>query len=354
MRILSSNNEMIIWSFPQTKGFFRTKVIQERQITNLRVIQGDSYIGLTLLDDIVVMNQHRVSNSSYASFGGGGYSPRIGTGSSSSKAWGDIAFIHNGKPFIIFRQIPDPQGVTRLAKAARKRLLEDIKVEEKMNRARLQEEEKRLQQQHKERISLPITSTSNKVITCPRCNNSANTEGSRFCNNCGFKFADAPSSPSSSLIKTIEKNAGKLVTLKLPAYGVKINYPSKWEIDNHPEPPNFIIFKSPIENSSDTLSESVAISSFNTINETPEQVMQGIIIILERENPDFALIESVPTKLAGRQAHRIVCDFGGKRYGSIVTIKKDLAYQITYVAEPSKYDIYLPTVQKMVNSFKIK
>jgi hypothetical protein len=41
-----------------------------------------------------------------------------GAGSSTSRTVGDIAFIHEGKPLFIFRQIPDPQGVARLAKAA--------------------------------------------------------------------------------------------------------------------------------------------------------------------------------------------------------------------------------------------
>ncbi len=130
---MGENTEEVIWSFPITKGFFKKTVVQERQITNHRVIQGDGYIGLSLLDDIVVMNQHRVSDSSYTSVGGGRYTPRIGRGTSTSKTVGDVAFIHKGKPFFIFYQIPDPQGVARLAKAARKSLLEDMKTAEKMN-----------------------------------------------------------------------------------------------------------------------------------------------------------------------------------------------------------------------------
>ena len=102
---------------------------------------------------------------------------------------GDVAFIHKRKPFLIFYQIPDPHGVARLAKAARKRLLEDLKTAEKMNKAQLQEEKRRQQKQQKERISLRITSASNKVTTCPRCS-STNAQGSKYCNNCGFRFAD--------------------------------------------------------------------------------------------------------------------------------------------------------------------
>jgi hypothetical protein len=66
-----------------------------------------------------------------------------------------------------------------------------MKTAEKMNKAQLQEEKQRREQpQQKERISLTITSASNKVTTCPRCSNT-NTEGSKYCGNCGFRFADA-------------------------------------------------------------------------------------------------------------------------------------------------------------------
>lgn len=291
---------------------------------------------------------------------------------SKSRTVGDIVFIYQGKPYIIFRQIPDPQGVVRLAKATRKTLIENMKTAEKMKKARLQEEQRR-QQQQKERISTrKIATTSNKVIiTCPRCS-STNAQGSKYCNNCGFRFADVAkeegtiinqrpsssssvaSSPSSpSLIKTAEQNVDKFTTWELPAYGVKINYPSNWRIGKGQKPSTLVIFQSPKEDPSDILFESVGISSYNITNQMPEQLMQEAINQLGKKHHDFTLIESVPTTLAGRQAHRIVYDAGGKRYMGILTTEKNKAYQVIYVAEPSKYDIYLPIVQKMFDSFEI-
>jgi hypothetical protein len=133
--------EQVIWSNEVTKGFFKKTVVETQKITNYRVIQNLAYVGLGLLDDIVVTNQHRVSESNYTSVGGMRGSPRIGAGKFKSRTVGDIAFIYRGKPHIIFRQIPDPQGVARLAKAARKRVLEELKTAEKMNKARLQEQQ---------------------------------------------------------------------------------------------------------------------------------------------------------------------------------------------------------------------
>jgi hypothetical protein len=115
----------------------------------------------------------------------------------------------------------------------------------------------------------------------------------------------------------------------------------------------FVIFQSPKENPSDILFESVAIASHNITNETPEQLMEGAINSLKKKHHDFSLIESIPTMLAGRQAHRAAFDAGGKRYMGVVTIEKNEAYQLMYAGDPSKYDSYLPILQKMLDSFQI-
>jgi len=73
-------DEQAVWSLSLTKGILKKKLVQNRQITNYRVIQGSGYIGPQLLDDIVVMNKYRDSDSSSTSVGGRRYSPRIGTG----------------------------------------------------------------------------------------------------------------------------------------------------------------------------------------------------------------------------------------------------------------------------------
>ena len=37
----------------------------------------------------------------------------------------------------------------------------------------------------------------------------------------------------------------------------------------------------------------------------------------------------------------------------VLSIKEDKVYLITYTAEASRYDRYLPTIQKMIDSFRI-
>jgi len=344
--------EQVLWHNEVTEGFFKKRVVETQKITNYRVYQNSANIALSELDDIVIMNQHRVSQSDYSSFSSGrGFRTGFVTSKPRSKTIGDLVFIYQGTPGIIFKQIQDPQGIARLAKAARKRVIIDMKAVEKINKAQLQEQLQK-QQQQKERVSSTRrrTTSNSKVTTCQRCGGT-NAEGSRYCNNCGFRFADTnagitnqrPSSaasvvtmsPSSPSIKTSQQDVNSFKTCELPAYGVKINYPSKWRVGKGPTPSTFVIFQSPKENPSDILFESVGISSYDIIAiETLEQLMQGVINYLGKKHHDFTLIESVPTILAGRQAHRIVYDAGGKRYMGTVTIEKNKAYQVIYVAEP--------------------
>ncbi len=209
---------------------------------------------------------------------------------------------------MIFKQIPDPHGIARLAKAARKRVIVDMKAAEKISKAQLQEQQK----QQKERISSRIRTSNNKVIMCARCG-STNSKSSKYCNNCGFRFANdgdvgitnqrpsppssqVASSPSSSLIKTAEQDVGKFVTCELPANGLKINYPSDWlRIEKDLGPHTIVRFKSPKENPSDIIFETVGIALIPIPDATLEQLVQAVINSLKKKHSDFSIIESLPS-----------------------------------------------------------
>lgn len=162
------------------------------------------------------------------------------------------------------------------------------------------------------------------------------------------------SSSSSSSIKTEEQDVGEFMTWESSIYGVKINYPSSWRVEKAQDSSStLVIFKSLQESPSATLFESVGISSYNIpTNKRLEQVMQEVIHDLEKKYHDFTLIEIVPTILAGRQAHRIVYDAGGKRFMGVVTIEKNKVYQVIYAAEPSKYDGYLLLCKRCLSLLK--
>jgi hypothetical protein len=358
-------SEQVLWHNEVTEGFFKKKVVETQKITNYRVYQNSDYITLSELDDIVIMNAHSVSESNPSSISSGTSFPTgFGSSKSRSKKIGDLVFIYRGTPRIIFKQIEDPQGVARLAKAARKRVIVDMKATEKINKAQLQEQLQKQQQQN-ERISSVSRrpSNNNTVTTCARCGGT-NAEGSRYCNNCGFRFADTSarimnqrrsvSSLQSSVPKTMEQNINQFVTCELPAYGIKIEYPSDWfKYERGLKPPIVIGFRSPRAHASDTFLESVAIALVNAPNVKLEQFTKANITDLKNKRHDFLIVESVQTVMAGQDAQKIVYDANGKRIMIVVIMREGKVYEIIYIAEQTKYDNYLPIVQKMIDSFEI-
>src|SRR2546426_12821596 len=104
-RPTSDQKEQVIWCLNFTKGIFHKKIVDSWIITNYRVLANNSEIWLKDIDDIIVTNQRSVSNSTSISIG-------------------EVLFLYQGKPYVIFRQVSDPQGIARLAKAARKRILD--------------------------------------------------------------------------------------------------------------------------------------------------------------------------------------------------------------------------------------
>lgn len=122
------------------------------------------------IDDIVVTNQRRMSESS----GSGTYTgtrlgyTRTGFGNTRSKSTGitvgDVTFIHQGKAVASVTQIKDPHGLARLAKSARKQYALLEKAMKKNLTANKKKEE-----------------TS---VVCSKCG-ASNATGSNFCNSCG-------------------------------------------------------------------------------------------------------------------------------------------------------------------------
>jgi hypothetical protein len=109
------NGEVQLWSFAsQTKGFFRVKVVISLVVTNFRIMRIDQqnnkvlgYFLFTWLDDVIVMNTHRVSQSTGYGFHGYGYTTSTRFSSGTSKTVGDIVFIINGQK-VSWAGIPDP------------------------------------------------------------------------------------------------------------------------------------------------------------------------------------------------------------------------------------------------------
>jgi len=219
--------ERVIWKNDVMTGIINRKVVETQVITNLRVSQNNRSISLGDLDDIIVMNQHRESQYQGGRYYIRGSGMSYGTGRSSGKTIGDVAFIYQGQPKIIFQKIPDPSGVVRLAKAARRSMIQQIKITEKTQAKMVKEKERESQNyakiQSKQSKRKQTTSFSKSIdsnapsysttMTCAKCGNSNpgnsnfcvkcgsllsstcskcshnNPSGSAFCNNCGFALS---------------------------------------------------------------------------------------------------------------------------------------------------------------------
>ena len=169
--------EKILWSNLQTKGTLNRQIVWFEALTNFRLFQYNynshlsSYAFLSEIDDIIVTNQKRVSESQS---GGTYYGNRIGsmrTGygntrtRSSSVTYGDVVFIVDGKPFITLYQMRDPHGISRMAKGAKKQAI----LVEKMLKKSTKDGTRK---------------STDSSLTCQNCGK-LNIEGANFCSNCG-------------------------------------------------------------------------------------------------------------------------------------------------------------------------
>ena len=120
--------ESFVWSNLQTEGTIKKRATWLEAVTNYRILQysiqqhAANYVTLAALEDVVVMNQKRISQSSgYASYGRSRYHV-AGTGGSRSTGMtiGDIVFVSQGRPFITFSQVQDPRGLVKLIKSINK------------------------------------------------------------------------------------------------------------------------------------------------------------------------------------------------------------------------------------------
>jgi hypothetical protein len=75
--------------------------------------------------------------------------------------------------------------------------------------------------------------------------------------------------------------------------------------------------------------------------------------------PNFNLLESTSATVSeGYPAYKIIYTFSNPIAGitkvmDILTIKGDKLYFLSYNGDVAKYSLYLPTIEKMINSFLI-
>jgi hypothetical protein len=152
------------------------------------------------------------------------------------------------------------------------------------------------------------------------------------------------------------------LTYQNSTLGIEIQYPCNWEKKNEPSAdiPNYSVYFSSPESHSEKYADNIRIYYQPAGKHANVDEFTSAHIIYERQKyPDFRLVESNATTLAGNQAHRLVYTYTNSKLHVMVkamevyTITGDKVYTIAYYTQPERYYIYLPTIQKMVDSLKI-
>lgn len=158
------DGEKVLWEKGKTKSFFDTTLTDLWRITNYRVVKNKDAMDLAIIEDAVIMNE-------FDETFGEGHTTTHYDGFSVSEPnrpavfhYGDVAFLYEGKPLIVFPELLDPSKIVDIFKAARQEAIERLAPKD--------EEEK--------------TPT---FVTCPHCN-TMNLPAAT-CNVCGKKLGSA-------------------------------------------------------------------------------------------------------------------------------------------------------------------
>ena len=159
---------------------------------------------------------------------------------------------------------------------------------------------------------------------------------------------------ASSSITTTNNN---FLTYQDNVLGIKIDYPTGWIHELHAG--SLVTFLPSLEGNTSTYPAGLGITveHLKPKDMALSEITKIQIKNLTQNHSDFKLLESTEFKLAGNMAHKIVFTATDnikheRKAMQIWTVKGDNAYLITYKAEPGQYSKYLPTIQKMVDSFQ--
>jgi hypothetical protein len=142
-------------------------------------------------------------------------------------------------------------------------------------------------------------------------------------------------------------------------FGIKIQYPSDWLKKTTDQGVTFVL---PVERNSSNPENFLAKLDATTISRVPataslKGLADGVINGYRKSLPNFQFESYSNTTAAGSPAVKIAYMFTGYKDGNlkatdIATIKNSRLYIIQYYVQ-SKYQNYMPMLQKMVESFTI-
>jgi hypothetical protein len=168
-----------------------------------------------------------------------------------------------------------------------------------------------------------------------------------------LSFSTSSSSSQNSITST--DASSNFLTYEHPVYHYTIQYPSNWEILHGDVNPEFI---SPLEGINDDRYRANIVIDFSTTS-IP---LEDSIPVYAQNNPDYQIIESKPINpppkdVNATEAYMLVYTYKDPNYGMLKAMEifiKEMdinLYEIRFSATPESYSVYLPIVQKMIDSF---
>jgi eukaryotic-like serine/threonine-protein kinase len=150
------------------------------------------------------------------------------------------------------------------------------------------------------------------------------------------------------------------LTYENSTFGIKMQYPSSWAKQTTGQGVNFVLLANGKNNLEQFLAKVNVTSIMGFPPNMPLKAMADRVVDGYRHFlGNFQIKSYTNTTLGGNNAIKIVYSYTNTKNNSfnatdIATIKNDRLYVIQYYAESSKYQSYLPTLQKMIDSFQIK
>jgi hypothetical protein len=195
--------------------------------------------------------------------------------------------------------------------------------------------------------SLPSSSSHNSVQQAKAQKITTTTEVTSL-------FSRAPIQQYQMQIPTLRNN---FMIYKNPIYGIAIQYPSNWEKIEYSKTAltvggsNLIVnFLAPIVNASDHWREHLMIQVLKQA-QAKKLISQSQITIGDRQG--FKSLYNSTMRISNLDRNT-ESTLHIKTMDMWITISNGDTYLLTYKAVASRYQNYLPTIQKMIDSFKIE
>jgi hypothetical protein len=137
--------------------------------------------------------------------------------------------------------------------------------------------------------------------------------------------------------------------------GLKIKYPSNWKVVEYGN--TVVVFLSPSERNSDRFLEGFSITETPSNNKSLGELANQSIANYRQKYANFQLIGSSAITLKGSPAYMLRYQYTDQLFGKAMAMdigmtKGGKLYVLSYSAEPVKFYGYLPTIQRMIDSFK--